>query len=134
MPHLACTACPETFPSEQSAKTHFIENHTLNKCQLCNREQVARASFFCSTCKLAFLSEINQLEDLNSEVKALEHKLNRIRNHRDSIKLRLKTRFLLKHAELFCEHEVPKSEKCEKCDKFFEKDIRSSKRYIHIEL
>lgn len=130
---IKCQACPGFFQSSQEAIIHFKDSHAVQTCQLCKRAGAAKASPFCPTCKAAF-PDLTSLENIDSEIRLVENKLTKLKEHRRFKELAIKTKFIARHAELFCAHNHPKAGTCEKCLAFEAREVRSSKNYIHVEL
>lgn len=133
---ISCKLCiePISFPSEADAKIHFIKCHGSNKCQLCNRKGSAKASNFCHTCKSAFLPDINNIEGLENEIATGQRKLRALEYQKRSKMNALKTRFITQYKDLFCKHDLPKTENCEKCNKFYAQEVKPSPKFIPIDI
>lgn len=131
---IGCRGCEKTFPNDNDARAHFVATHGSNRCQLCQRADAAKASNFCQTCKSVFSTEIAFLEGLAIEIANKQRALANIQTLQRSRQIGLRTKFLARQKDLFCEHQIPKTEECEKCAAWEKKDVRSSKNIIHVDL
>jgi len=130
---IICKTCKDSFTNELEARKHFVLSHGTTKCRLCLRE-AAKNGRFCETCRKAFQTEISNQENQESFAERIRIQLAKLEKENDRHFFALKGAFLDRQAELFCSHNNPKDAKCEACEKFEAREVRSSKNIIHIEL
>lgn len=133
MSKLACNICHEDYLDTQTLIKHFTKEHSTTKCHLCAREAATNGNF-CPTCHKAFPGEIANLELQISLLSRTESSLKKLQNSITTHKFLLREKFLLRRAELFCTHEIPKDNACPKCEKFNAREIHKTVNIIRISL
>lgn len=133
MPKFACNLCKEDYPDSQTLVQHFAKDHATTKCHLCKRE-AAKNGNFCPTCRSVFLPDIELFEHYESERAILKRRLDNIDKAKATQENILRGLFIQRKKEMFCAHEIPKTEKCERCEQFNNREVKKSVNIIRIKL